>query len=137
MANVPRYSVSPGYFRAAGTAMLSGRDFTWHDDKNAPRVAVINQEFARKLFGSVESAIGRYFKSSDGTRVQVVAVAEDGKYQTISEGPQPAMFVPILQSPSGGTTLVVRSNLDPRELAAIMRSKLRDLDCEVSASVRD
>ncbi len=46
------FSISPEYFDAAGTALLSGRAFTWHDDKNAPRVAVINQEFARKVFGS-------------------------------------------------------------------------------------
>jgi len=127
-ANVPTYRVSPGYFRAAGTAMLSGRDFMWHDDKNGPRVAVINQEFARKLFGSVESAIGRYFKLPDGMRVQVVGVAQDGKYQTITEGPQAAMFFSILQSSSSGTTLLVRSNLDPGQLGVIMRSKLRDLD---------
>ncbi len=42
------FSISPEYLRAAGTALLAGRDFTWHDDKNAPRVAVINREFARK-----------------------------------------------------------------------------------------
>ena len=127
-ADVPMYRVSPGYFHAAGTAMLSGRDFTWHDNKNAPSVAVINQQFAHKLFGSVESAIGKYFKLPDGTGVQVVGVAQDGKYETISEGPQPAMFVSILQSPSSGTTLLVRSNLDPGQLAATMRSELRNLD---------
>jgi predicted permease len=127
-AGVVMYKVSPGYFRTAGTAMLSGRGFTWRDDKNGPRVAVINQELARKLFGSVESAIGGYFKLPDGTRVQVVGVAEDGKYQMITEGLQPAMFLSILQSPSSGTTLLVRSKLDPGHLAAAMRSKLRDLD---------
>jgi predicted permease len=125
---VVMYKVSPGYFRAAGTVMLSGRDFTWHDDQNAPRVAVINQEFARRIFGSVASAIGRYFKSSDGTRIQVVGIAEQGKYQRIGEDPELAMFFSILQSPSGGTTLLVRSNRDPAQLAVAMRSKLRGLD---------
>ncbi len=46
------FSISPEYFQAAGTALLSGRTFTWHDDKNAPLVAVVNQEFARRVFGS-------------------------------------------------------------------------------------
>ncbi len=127
-ANVPTYSVSPGYFRAVGTAMLSGRGFTWHDDQNAPRVAVINQQFARTIFGSVTNVTGKYYKVQDGTRVQVVGIAEDGKYQTLGEHPEPAMFVSILQSPSSGTTLVVRSNRDPGQLASAMRSKLRDLD---------
>src|SRR5207249_4734570 len=44
------FSISPEYFRAEGTALLSGRTFTWHDDKNAPSVAVVNQQFARTVF---------------------------------------------------------------------------------------
>ena len=122
-----RFSISPRYFRAAGTALLSGRTFTWHDDKNAPRVAIINQEFARKVFGSVASAIGRYYKMPDGATVQVVGVVEDGKYRSLAEDPQPAMFLPILQEPSG-TNLVVRSNRDGQQIAAAIRSALRDLD---------
>ncbi|MBZ5724295.1 MAG: ABC transporter permease [Acidobacteriia bacterium] len=125
------YSVSPEYFRAAGTSILAGRSFTWHDDKNAPRVAVINQEFARKILGSVTNATGRYYKLQDGTRVQVAGMVENGKYGAITEDPLPAMFFPMLQSPSRGTTLVVRSNHDPRQLAAAMRAKLRELDGEL------
>jgi predicted permease len=122
------YSISPQYFRAAGTALLSGKAFTWHNDKYAPRVAVINKEFARKLFGSVTNAIGRRFKMPDGTRIQVVGVVEDGKYKSLAENPQPAMFFPILQRPSGDTYLAVRSNVDPRQLGGTMRSALRGLD---------
>ncbi len=125
---VARYSVSPDYFRAAGTVLLSGRGFRSHDDQNAPRVAVINQEFARKIFGSVTNVMGKYYKIQDGTRVQVVGMVEDGKYQTISEKPQAAMFVSILQSPSSGTTFVIRSKLDSPQVMAAMKSKLRDLD---------
>ena len=122
------YSISPEYFRAAGTSLTAGRSFSWHDDKNSPRVAVINQEFARKIFGSVPNAMGRYYKIQDGTRVEVVGIVENGRYGGISEDPLPAMFFPMLQSPSSGTTLVVRSNRDPQQLAAAMRAKLRDLD---------
>ena len=46
------YSASTGYFHAAGTTLLSGRTFTAHDDKNSPRVAIVNREFARKVFRS-------------------------------------------------------------------------------------
>jgi predicted permease len=120
--------ISPGYFHAAGTALLSGRPFTWHDDKNAPRVAVINREFARKVFGSVTNAVGRYFKRPDGTRIQVVGIVEDGKYNRLTEDPQPAMFLPILQSPSSQTCLAVRSDRDPGQLMAAIRSTVRELD---------
>jgi predicted permease len=122
------FSISPGYFHAAGTALLGGRAVTWHDDKNAPRVAVINKEFARKIFGSVTNAIGRHYKVQDGTRIQVVGIAEDGKYASFTEHPQLAMFFPILQSPSSDIWLVVRSNRDPQQLAAATRRTLQELD---------
>jgi predicted permease len=127
-ANAIEYSVSPGYFGAAATAMLSGRTFTWHDDSNAPPVAVINQEFGREVFGSIANTTGKHCRLPDGTRVEVVGMVENGKYQTLTEDPEPAIFFPILQSPSSSTTLLVRSNLDPAQLAAAMRSKLRGLD---------
>ena len=127
-AEAIEYKISPDYFHAAGTALLSGRAFTWHDDKNSPRVAVINPEFARRIFGSVASAIGGYFKMPDGARVQVVGVVEDGKYTRVTDNPHLAMFLPILQSPSSQTFLVVRSNLDPQQLAAAMKNKLHELD---------
>jgi predicted permease len=123
-----RYNISPGYFAAAGTALLAGRSFTWHDDKNAPAVAVVNRDFAGKMFGSVSSAIGKYYKLQDGTRVQVVGVVENGKYAVITEEQQPAMFLPSLQSPLSQAYIVVRSHRDPQQLAAAMRSKLRELD---------
>jgi predicted permease len=122
------FNISPNYFRTAGTALLAGRDFSWHDDANAPRVAVINQEFARKVFGSLANAIGRYYKRRDGTRTQVVGVVEDGKYKSLTEDPQPAMFLPILQSPASDTWMVVKCNSDPGQLAGAMRKRLQALD---------
>ena len=123
-----RYEVSPGYFEAAGTTLLAGRSFSWQDDKNAPAVAVINRDFAGTMFGSVTSAVGRNYRLQDGTRVQVVGVVEDGKYMSLTEAQQPAMFLPFLQSPASSAYLVVRSKRDPQQLAAAMRSKVRELD---------
>jgi predicted permease len=120
--------VSPEYFKAAGTALVSGRSFTWQEDKDKPRVAVVNREFAQKIFGSVAKAMGGYFKMPDGARIQIVGVAEDGKYGSLTEDPQPAMFLPILQSPSNSAYLVVRSRRDPEQLGPVIRSTLRDLD---------
>jgi predicted permease len=123
-----RYNVSPGYFGAAHTNLLAGRDFTWHDDQGAPAVAVVNRVFADKLLGSVPDAIAKYFRLQDGTRVQVVGVAEDGKYLSLTEDPQPAMFLSFLQAPPAAAYLVVRSHRDAQELGAAMRSRLRELD---------
>jgi predicted permease len=131
-----RYDVSPEYFQAAGTAQLAGRDFTWHDDKNAPVISVVNRAFASNLFGSVTNAIGRYFTLQDGTRVQIVGVVEDGKYLSITEDQQPAIFLPSVQSPLSQSCIVVRSNRDPQQLAAAIRGKLRELDSGLPFDVR-
>ena len=131
------YNVSPGYFRAAGTVLLSGRTFTLHDDQKSPRVAIVNREFARKTFGSTSNAIGRYYKMQDGSRIQVVGIVEDGKYTAnLAEDRQPALFLPILQSPSNETWLVVRSSRDPQLLAADIRNKLRNLDAGLPALIQ-
>jgi predicted permease len=128
VAHAYTYRISPEYFRAAGTALLAGRTFTWHDDQDSPRVAVINPAFARKVFGSVESAMGGSYKMPEGARIQVVGIAEQGKYARLTEDPQPAMFLPIAQSPSTQTWLVVRSSRDPQQLGPAIRTALRGLD---------
>ncbi len=131
-----RYDVSPGYFGAAGTSLLAGRDFTWHDDQHAPPVAVVNRAFAGRLLGSVPDAVGRYYRMQDGTRVQVVGVVEDGKYLSVTEDRQPAMFFPFMRAPSSQAYLAVRSHRDSQELAAAIRSRLRGLDAALPLSTR-
>jgi predicted permease len=126
------FHVSPGYFRAAGTRLVGGRDFSWQDGKDAPRVAVVNGEFARRLFGSANNAVGHLFKLKDGTRIEVVGIAEDGKYNELTETPQPALFIPILQAPNATTTLVVRAVPGTANAAQLlgppMRQALRKVD---------
>jgi predicted permease len=137
------YHISPEYFSAARTGLLAGRAFSWHDDKNAPRVGVVNREFANKIFGSVSSAMGSYYKMRDGARVQVVGVVEDGKYGSLTEDPQPAMFLPFQQSLSSQTrehlfsvVLVVRSGRDPQQLAPAIKSTLQHLDAGLPFSTQ-
>ncbi|MGA2597265.1 MAG: ABC transporter permease [Bryobacteraceae bacterium] len=135
-ANAMKYSISPEYLDAAGTALQVGRTFSRHDDQDAPRVALVNRFLAIKMFGSVANAIGGYYKFEDGTRIQVVGIVEDGKYSTdLTRDRQPAMFLPILQAPSSETTLVVRSNRDPRELAPALKSTLSALDRGVPVDI--
>jgi predicted permease len=127
-ADAQQFDVSPDYFQAAGTSLLAGRTFTLHDAKDAPFVAVVNREFARKIFGSVEKALGSDYKIWDGKRVQVVGVVEDGKYTSLTEEQQPAMFYSFLQQPSGNVWLIVRSRRDAEETAAALREKLQGLN---------
>jgi len=127
-ANVQVFKISPEYFQAAETSVLTGRNFSWQDDKSSTRVAVVNAFLARKIFGSVTNAAGRHFKLEDGTRVQVAGVVEDGKYYQLTEDPRPAIFLPFLQSNSNQMCLVARSERDPLQLTGEIRNSLRDLD---------
>jgi predicted permease len=129
-------SVSPNYFEAAGTALLAGRTFTWHDDGKAPAAAVVNREFARKIFGSIEKAIGGHYKIGQGKQIEVVGVVEDGKYRTLTEDPRAAMFLPILQQPDTDTVLVLRSSRDPQELTAALEQMMQALDPALPFTLR-
>ncbi len=84
-ADAMNYNVSPGYLEAAGTKLLVGRNLTLNDDSKAPKVALVNREFAIKVFGSLNKAIGGHFKYWGGERAEVVGVVEDGKYRTLTE----------------------------------------------------
>ena len=128
VADAMYYRASPGYFGAAQTVLVAGRDFTWHDDAKSPRVAVVNERFARKVFGSVNAAVGGHFLKGDGKSIQVVGVVQDGRYRTLTEEPQPAMFFPILQDTTSETTVVVRSNRSAPQLAAALQKTLANLD---------
>jgi predicted permease len=129
VADAQQYDVSPDFFHAAGTTMLAGRTFTMHDAGKVPTVGVVNREFARKVFGSVDKAIGGHYKIWGGsTRIEVIGVVEDGKYNTLTEDQAPAMFYSFLEQPSGNTWLVVRSQRDPQQIAMALDRTLHGLD---------
>ena len=95
-------------------------------------VALVNQEFARRLFHS-DDVIGRYFKNLSGRPIQIVGVVANGKYTTLNEEPSPAIFFPIAQDGNTSTTLIVRTHPDPTgvtgsDMAAAINKTILDLD---------
>ena len=135
-ADAMDYNISPGYFAAAGTNMLAGRDISFRDDKPGPKVAVINRQFAVKVFGSVNKAIGGHFKYWGGERAEVVGVVENGKYRSLTEDQMPAMFFSYQQHESSGTWLVVRSRRDAQEMAHALETTIHGLDSALPLSIR-
>ncbi len=132
-------TISPGYLQAAGTHLIAGRDFTWHDDQNAPLVALVNQTFARTLFGSVHAALGRRFAEPGPHHAllyEVVGVIEDGKYDSLTEAQQAAMFWPLGQNNENGMTLVVRSKRPPAEIAAALGSLMAKTDPNLPVTIQ-
>jgi predicted permease len=136
------YDVSPGYFTAAETALLAGRDVSFSDTVKTPSVAVVNREFARRLFhldshsdsnGHSDAAVGRYFKNSSGQPMQIVGIVADGKYFSLSEDQKAAAFFPISQHATAHTSFIVRtqpgsSDATTNDVAATIRKVIRDLD---------
>jgi predicted permease len=135
-ADAMDYHVSPGYLEAAGTGLLAGRDISMRDDGKAPNVALVNRQFAIKVFGSVAKAVGGHFKYYGGMRAEVVGVVEDGKYRTMTENQQPAMFFSFQQQKSSGTWLVIKSKRDPQEIAKAIETTLHGLDAGLPVSVK-
>ena len=121
------YNASPGYFAALGTRMVAGRDFTWHDDRAASLVGIVNERFARMVLGT-RDAVGRRYREGSGPLVEIVGMVEDGKYESLTEQPKPALFRPAAQSYNDSTVLLVRSRLPEAVAAAQLRRTMSSLD---------
>jgi predicted permease len=110
-----RFTISPGYFEAARTRLISGRDVSWRDTAQTPYVAIVNETFAQKMWGDTP-AIGQRFIILGHLR-EVVGVAENGKYHEMQESPEPVVYLPLSQSDQWHATFVVRSYRAPNETA--------------------
>jgi len=121
------YEVSPGYLAASGIPLLAGRDASFSDTTNTPPVAIVNQEFARRLFRG-EQVVGRYFKNKSGVSIQIVGLIADGKQLVLGEDPKAAALFPVSQEGTMQTSLVVRTGRDPGDMTAAIRKVVHDLD---------
>ena len=128
------FTMSPGYLEAAGTRLLGGRDVSWHDTTKTPYVAIVNETFARRMWGGTP-AIGQHFVLW-GYLTEVVGVAEDGKYHDMQESPQPVVYVPLAQSGQSGAVFVVRSRRVPNQMAAALERTLSGIEPNVPISVQ-
>ena len=129
------YSISPGYLAAAQTKLLAGRDFTWADGPDTPKVAIVNQYFAHRMFGDAP-AVGRHYLWGDGASIEIAGIVEDGKYDSITEEPQAAMFFPLAQENEADTALVVRSALPAAEIAPAVNRIFRSIDASLPVTIQ-
>lgn len=128
MVRARRYRVSPQYFRTLGIQMLQGREIEETDSPDRPKVAVINQTFARTVFHS-DRALGRRFRYGwSGEWMEVVGIVEDGKYESLNEESKAAVFESIAQHYSSTITLLTRSSRSPDDVIASVRATLGQLD---------
>lgn len=114
-----RYGV--GYLKTMGTALLAGRDFDARDTLGTPKVAVVNEAFAKSFFEGA-NPVGHTFRvegeAGKPDRVyQIVGLARNTKYYELREEFIPIAFLPALQdeSPDNGATWVVRTSGRPQD----------------------
>lgn len=128
-----RFQVTPGYLRTMQTRLLKGRDFDLRDRPESKLVAIVNRAFAAQLFPG-EDALGKRFRSFSPTEplMEIVGIAEDGKYQSLGESPQPAMFLPLAQQYTTDVVIVIRSPAPPGAALDSIRQALYGLDPAMS-----
>jgi len=129
---VDRSLVAPGYLETMGIKLLRGRDFTERDDAKAPQVAIVNQEFARRFYGSEENALGKrlHFWFAGSPLAEIVGITKDGFYRSLYEDRRPYLFIPEYQMYESGMTLLVKANSasDMTRVAEAARSEIARLD---------
>ena len=122
-------SVGSGYFESMRIPLVAGRSFTERDGPTAPRVVVVNETLAHRLWPDSQ-ALGRHL--GDGSLI--VGVVRDGKYRTLAERPRPFLYTSLGQDRRGTQTLVARTEGDPRPLLPAIRQAIRELDPRVPVS---
>jgi macrolide transport system ATP-binding/permease protein len=119
--------VSPNYFDTVRTPLLMGREFTEHDTADAPAVVIVNQEFARRFYGSAERALGRRFRFEQGTPLmEIVGVAKDGLYRSLYEDRRPYMFLPVYQQTYAAVAVLISAQT-PGALQTVAESTRREI----------
>jgi predicted permease len=120
--------ISPGYFQTLGIRLLDGRDFDARDAAAAPRVVIVNQTLARRLWPG-QTALGRRMKiAGEEPSYTVIAVAPDLKYRALIESPQPYYYLPLAQHYLREMTLQARTTIAPLSLAPAIRQTARDIN---------
>ena len=132
--------VSPDYFRALQTPLITGRFFTDADNADAPPVMIVNQAFAKKFWPN-ENTLGKRITFDDPKKnpkwITIVGVVGDIRHFGLDTDPKPEMYVPFAQEPYFTTIYVVRSNYDQRSLLPAIRREIQAADPAVPlANVR-
>ena len=127
LANV----VSPGFFRTLGIPILRGRDFAAQDTENRPLVAVVSETMAKQFFPA-EDPLGKRFSTAradaNGPWIEIVGIARDSKYLSLSEAALPVIYVPLAQQHETGVTLYVRASGSPAGLIAQVRREVQEVE---------
>lgn len=118
-----------GYFDTLGVKLVRGRAFRETDTATSPRVAVVNEEFAKKYWPNTD-ALGKRFRinNANGPLVEIVGISKTAKYEWIGEPPTQFVYLPWTQRPRSKMTVLVESEGPPAQLAEPVREVVRSID---------
>ena len=127
---------SPDFFKTLRIPILAGRDFTDRDRRGAPKVAIVNQKFAQRYFGSA-SPLGRHIgmgiDPGTKTNIEIVGMVADTKYENMREEIPYEVYVPTVQQDFvNGGTIYIRSAGNPTQMFNSLRSAIREVDANVA-----
>ncbi|HEY3204513.1 MAG TPA: ABC transporter permease [Thermoanaerobaculia bacterium] len=128
-------TVDEGFFETMRIPIMRGRGFLASDTADAPRVAVVNEQFAKHYWPDAD-AVGKRIRldSGTGTPVEIVGVAQTIKYRETSERPTDFVYMPLAQHPVARMVLLLRSSGDPLELVKRVKDVVRMLDANLPIS---
>jgi predicted permease len=110
--------IGPSYFRTLGVPLVAGREFTRADTFGAPKVAIVNEAFAKK-FNLGRNAVGKRMSQNSGANakldMEIVGLVQNAKYSDVKRDTPPVFFIPYRQEEKvfGFTTFYVRTSTDP------------------------
>ena len=121
--------ITPGYFATLGVPLVAGRAFTDADRAGAANVAILNETFAKRVFGTT-NVVGQTLRNdrrNESHAITVVGVARDAKYRSLDEAPLNYIYVPLAQYYRPATNLLVRTNRE-RFVAPLLRRLVAQFD---------
>jgi len=121
--------VGSDYLKTMGIPLVAGREFTERDTSDRPDVGIINETVARRYFGGRDPIGGRIHIGQ--RTVEVVGIARDGKYGTITEAPRAFMYLPVQQFYRADAVLLVKTRGNPADLVPRLHEVFRTLDANV------
>jgi putative ABC transport system permease protein len=123
----------PGYVQAMGLTLLSGRDFTDRDMQlNAPKVVMVNENFAKFFFGTTD-VVGRRigWPNRKVDWFQIVAVVKDNRHYGLDSEIRPEVFASFAVNPANGLTIAMRTRTDPHTLTSATREVISQMDADL------
>ncbi len=129
---VPKRNVPPDYFPTIGATRLRGRYFNETEDTSKPRVAIINQAFARQHFPG-EDPLGKQisYHSDSPVPIEIVGIVEDIKEGPLDTPTPPALYIPFYQSTDNDFDMVVRTTQDERALLPAIAAAIHQIDLDI------